>query len=299
MALNWWKRGLAALGIATSTLGGLAAPAAARDARPALWQVSDADTKIYLFGTIHLLPEGLNWRTPTFDKAVADSQELVVETVIDEKNPQKMGAIMAKLGLRAGLPPLLDRVPPARRTRLQAAVQSSGVPLAAYNRLETWAAAFTLLGLQFRSMDLKSEQGVEQVLRSSFTTAGKPIGELETNEQQLGFFDQLPEAAQRSLLESATEQPAAVKGEFDKMLGAWTSGDPASIARAFNADMQSSPALMDVLLKRRNANWARWIENRMQQPGTIMIAVGAGHLAGSSSVLALLAKDGYKVRRLQ
>ena len=37
----------------------------------------------------------------------------------------------------------------------------------------------------------------------------------------------------------------------------------------------------------------------MAQPGAVMIAVGAGHLAGKDSVIALLKKDGYRVRRVQ
>jgi Uncharacterized protein conserved in bacteria len=37
----------------------------------------------------------------------------------------------------------------------------------------------------------------------------------------------------------------------------------------------------------------------MAEPGTIMVAVGAGHLAGRDSVIALLKRHGYRVRRLQ
>ena len=44
---------------------------------------------------------------------------------------------------------------------------------------------------------------------------------------------------------------------------------------------------------------ARWIEQRMAQPGSVLIAVGAGHLAGPYSVLELLKRDGYKVRRIE
>jgi uncharacterized protein YbaP (TraB family) len=165
--------------------------------------------------------------------------------------------------------------------------------------METWAVAFTLLGSQFRTLELRQEEGVETVLKQSFKAAGKPIGQLETNEEQLGFFDVLPEKAQRSLLEGALERPEAVKGQFDAMLAAWTRGDVNTIARTFNADMGENPALRDVLLKRRNANWARWIEGRLGQPGSVMVAVGAGHLAGSDSVQAMLGKRGYKVTRLQ
>jgi uncharacterized protein YbaP (TraB family) len=83
------------------------------------------------------------------------------------------------------------------------------------------------------------------------------------------------------------------------MLSAWGRGDIAAIARSFNAEMASSPELEKVLLQDRNANWTRWIENRMTQPGSVMVAVGAGHLAGTHSVQAMLEKRGMKVTRIQ
>jgi uncharacterized protein YbaP (TraB family) len=298
MAVGWWKKGLAALGL----LGFGGAGAEARtpaSPKPALWKVADRDTTIYLFGTIHLLPRGYAWRSPTFDAAAQRSDGLVVETIIDAENPAALAATMMKLGLRDGLPPLEQRIAPAKKAALAAAVARSGVPLAALNRMETWAAAFTLMGTQFRSMELRQEDGVETVLKANFRTAGKPIGQLETNGEQLGFFDILPEAAQRSLLEGALEQPKLVKKQFDGMLTAWAKGDVDAIARTFNADMGDMPALREVLLKRRNANWAGWIEQRLTQPGSVMLAVGAGHLAGADSVQAMLAKRGLKVTRLQ
>jgi uncharacterized protein YbaP (TraB family) len=165
--------------------------------------------------------------------------------------------------------------------------------------METWAAAFTLLGVQFRGMGLRGEAGVEETLRETFTAAGKPIGQLETNAQQLGFFDQLPVEAQRALLEGAIETPQSASGEFRNMLSCWAGGDVRCIAQTFNRDLSQSPALMDALLKRRNANWTNWLERRMAQPGTVFVAVGAGHLAGPYSVLALLQRDRYRVKRLQ
>jgi uncharacterized protein YbaP (TraB family) len=165
--------------------------------------------------------------------------------------------------------------------------------------METWAAAFMLLGNQYRDLGLKGGEGVEAVLRSSFSSEGKPIGELETNAEQLGFFDALPEHAQRQLLEGAIEAPGDTSKEFGKMLSSWTKGDVAAIARSFNRDLAGSPELMDALIKRRNANWSKWIEQRMTKPGAVMIAVGAGHLAGPGSVVDLLQRDGLKVRRVQ
>jgi len=268
-------------------------------ARPALWAVTDADTTIYLFGTIHLLPDNVQWRTPQFDKAVAGSQQLILETIIDEKNPTKLMSALTGMAYSKGLPPIAERVPPEKRAALEKALSGTGIPRAYFDQMETWAVAFMMLGNQFRDMGLKGGQGVETILRDSFASAGKPVGELETNIQQLGFFDTLPEGAQRALLEGSIERPEDMTKEFDQMLSAWSRGDVEGIAQTFDKELDASPPLKDAVLRHRNANWSKWIEQRMAQPGAIMIAVGAGHLAGKESVIAMLQKDGYSVRRLQ
>jgi uncharacterized protein YbaP (TraB family) len=280
-------------------LGSTMAEASARQiARPALWSVSDADTTVYLFGTIHLLPDHYQWRTAKLDQAVGGSQQLVVETIVDDKNPQKLVQALASLAFSPGLPPLASRVSPDKRAALMAAVKKSGFPPQAFDRMETWAAAFILLGNQFKDLGLKSGEGVEFELRSQFAGQNKPIGELESNLEQLGFFDKLPENAQRQLLEGSIDN-TNTSVEFNQMLSAWSHGDVKAIARAFNHDLSGSPELQQALLKRRNANWSKWIEQRMAEPGSVMVAVGAGHLAGPGSVIDLLKRDGYRVRRLQ
>ena len=298
MIKQYWRRVGAALGL--SLLAG-SMPAEARapqPAKPALWQVSDQDTTIYLFGTIHLLPPNYQWRTAKLDQAVASSQELVVETIVDEKDPTKLMSALTGLAFNTpNLPPLLSRVAPAKRAALSAAVKKSGMPIQALDRMETWAAAFIMLGNKFREIGLSG--GVEGVLRNDFSRKGKRVGELESNVEQLSFFDKLPEAAQRSLLEGAIEDTKEMDAYFGGMLRSWSSGDVRGIARTFDRDLSTSPELQQALIKQRNANWSRWIEQRMAKPGAVMVAVGAGHLAGKDSVLELLQKGGYKVRRLQ
>lgn len=294
------KRGLAALGlIAVAACATVPQSTAAAGPRPALWQVADQDTTVYLFGTIHLLPENSSWRTPAFDAAVQRSQILVVETLIDAANPHQLAAEMATMGFSTGLPPIAQRVPPEKRPQLEAAIARTAIPRPMFDRMETWAAAFTLMGVQFQTLGLQGEQGVEAVLRQTFTAAGKPVAQLETNREQLSLFDTLPERAQRQLLEGAIEAPQTVQQQFSAMLGSWLAGDVDAIARTFNRDLRESPELRAALLTRRNANWAQWIERRLATPGIIFIAVGAGHLAGDVSVQRYLEGRGIRVRRVQ
>ena len=299
MLMKILRRGLAMLGLAALASCATAPPAASATARPALWQVSDQDTTIYLFGTIHLLPKDYAWRTPKFDKAVAGSQTLVVETIVDNANPQALAGELARLGFRDGLPPLASRVSPEKRATLETAIAKTGIPRPAYDRMETWAAAFMLLGTQFKELGLTGEAGVEAVLRKAFLQAGKPVDQLETNSEQLGLFDTLPESAQRALLEGAIDSPAEMRIQFNQMLTAWARGDVAKIGASFNEDLSGSPELREALLRRRNLNWSHWIQRRMATPGSVFVAVGAGHLAGADSVVAMLQKDGYRVRRVQ
>lgn len=289
----------AALGLSL-LLGSVPAQARAPQvAHPALWEVSDPDTTVYLFGTIHLLPEQLKWRTPAFDEAVNSAQQLVVETIVDQQNPQSVAAAEAQLGFKQGLPPITQRVPPAQVVKLRAAIAKTGAPEKVFDQMKTWLAAITLLSVQFKDMGLKGKDGPEEILRQQFLSSQKPIGELETNLEQFSYFDQMSEKSQRELLRGALEPQGSTDKEFSGMLASWSKGDVNGIAATFNKELSQSSEIRKLLLQQRNANWAKWIENRMGQPGTILVAVGAGHLAGKDSVVDKLRTDGYNVRRLQ
>jgi uncharacterized protein YbaP (TraB family) len=292
-------RKLAAFGAIAATACAPAPAIEPKIASPAMWKVADKDTTIYLFGTIHLLPKDTKWRSPAFDRAAAGSDTLVVETRIDEANPTATIGELFKLAMADGLPPIAERVQPDKKAALASAIAKSGLPAPAFDKLETWAAAFLLLGVQFQELGLDPGSGVESALKKQFEAGGKPIGELETNAEQLGFFDRLSEDAQRKFLATVLEDPATMKPQFKGMLDAWSRGDVRGIADSFNADLGGSPELRDALLIKRNANWARWVKGRLDQPGTVLVAVGAGHLAGDQSVLTLLKQQGVKISRVQ
>ena len=294
---KYFTRAAAALAAASVALSPLAARAPS--AKPALWKVADKDTTIYLFGTIHLMPKGTEWRTAKFNQATASSSTLVVETIIDEANPQAAIGAMMKLAVSANLPPILDRVPADKRTALAGVIARSGMPAGILDKLETWAAGMILLGVTFKDLGLEANSGVETALRSEFKTAAKPIDQLETNAEQFGFFDTLPEAAQRKFLTSVLDDPTKGRAEFAEMLNVWARGDVKAMGETFNRELADSPDLRENLLRKRNANWNYWLQRRMQQPGTLFVAVGAGHLSGSDSVISMLEKSGYKVKRVQ
>lgn len=273
----------------------LAAPAVAA---PAMWRVADADTEIVLFGTLHMLPEGTAWLDKRITARVDAADTLVVEAVLPD-SPFEMQRQVSLFGVRDGLPPLRERVAEAKRPALDAAVRASGLPPAALDRMESWLAAVTLSSAALDKLGLKPELGVEAALMSRAGTDAKPIVGLETVDQQLGFFDALPEADQRALLEATLDEIDQIRADTAGLLKLWQAGDIDAIAREFDSEMRATPGLTAVLLTRRNAKWADWIAGVMRsRPGKVFVAVGAGHLTGADSVQALLAAKGLTVERL-
>lgn len=288
---------LLALASLAPTACASAAPAA--HASPALWQVKDNDTTIYLFGSMHALPPELKWQSAKVSSAIAKSDALVLEVILgDDKSVA--ARTMLTLGSPAQpLPPLLDRVPADKRAQLQGAIAASNIPNAFLDKLESWAAALILSATLMQNLPMSRDAGVEAILTQQFKDAKKPATGLETVTEQLGYFDTLPEPAQRALLATVTADAVTLRKQYDAMVTAWCTGQMDAITAAFDEELKASPELAAALLTRRNAAWTRWLRGRMDQPGTVFVAVGAGHLAGPNSVVAMLEKQGIKVTRVQ
>jgi len=268
--------------------------------RPAIWLLADEDTRIYLFGTIHMLPPGLQWRSAAFETVVREADELVLEVAEDPDTDQV--AAIAPLIMRDEPLSILERVSPERRQGLTELIQSLGMAVDSFDGLQTWAAAMTLavagLTQALAGPDGSPEDvtGVEDELRVDFIRSGRPISGVEDGPQQLGFLSGLSPATQREMLEEMVDGYAQGDADFGELSEeGWLRGDTADIA----AEMEEMPAeLFDVLVTRRNAAWTGWLVERLQRPGTVLFAVGAGHLAGRDSVQSMLAARGLTVTRL-
>lgn len=281
----------AALGLALALSGCSTAPAVT--ARPALWRVADGDTTIWLFGSIHALPPGVDWRTPAVAGAIAASDTLILEVPpADSGNARAQFLAMASA---RGLPPLLDRVAPADRATVARGMTVAGQSPETLDGLKTWAAALTIGAGAGHVHDADAAHGVEAVLAEAF--AGRAIGALESRAGQFRLFDRLPAASQRLLLVQAARAALGTAGGYATLLEAWERGDEAGLA-ADVAPLRRDPALAAALVDDRNARWTGAIVRRLARPGRVFLAVGAGHLVGPGSVVAMLRARGLRVDRV-
>jgi uncharacterized protein YbaP (TraB family) len=286
------KRALIAAAVLIAT--GLAARPAAAD--PALWVIRDEDSTLYLLGTVHVLKPDTVWRTPAIDAALASADELWIEVETDD------AAALAPLVRRHGRDPerpLSSKLTADQKARLDAAAVAMGASSADFEPLRPWLAGLQLSMGPLMQVGYDPASGVEARLKALAREAGKPVRTLETLEQQIGFFADLPADAELAFLLSALDEVDSGPAMLDALVAAWSAGDVEALDALMVDQMAAEyPTLYDALLVRRNRNWAGQIQTLLAGEGVAVIAVGAAHLVGDDSVQAQLASRGLRVERL-
>lgn len=263
---------------------------------PALWKVADEDTTIYLFGTVHALPKDVEWYRGNLAEALASSESLVTEIYIKPGSEAEVAQAFLAKGMLPEGESVRDMLNAQDKADYEAVMTELGMPVAAFDRFEPWMAAVNLSLIPLLKAGYSPESGVEKILEQK--AGGKRRGELESVQFQIGLFDGLPMATQITYMMETVRQVDEIAPMLDSMVDEWIEGDPDGLAVLMN-DSFSDPVLAEALLYARNRNWAEWIDTRLEKPGTVFIAVGAGHLAGKQSVQDALAVRGIPVMRVQ
>ena len=263
---------------------------------PALWKVADEDTTIYLFGTVHALPKGIEWSSNMLDNALAESDSIVTEIKMGPEMAQEMQSLVMSKGV---LPPgttLRSLLTEEQNAAYEEAMAKLSMPPAAFDQYEPWYAGMLMSMLPLLQQGYSPDDGVEKLLLTK--AGGKQQEALETIAFQISVFDELPQDSQIGFLVDAAEGIDQIKPLLDQMVAEWVEGDAHALATLMNEGL-TDPALAESLLYKRNRNWADWIDTRLGEPGTVFIAVGAGHLAGDKSVQEYLKAREIETVRVQ
>ena len=276
---------------------GLAGAAAAA---PALWAVKDADSTIYLFGSMHVLEPHVQWRTPVFDAAYAKSSAIWFETDVNALTDKaKMDELVKRYGMDPEHP-LSAKLSPDYRAALKARLDAAGVSTAGMDRLRPWMASLVLTILPFRTQGFDPKAGADAVLNRAASADKKPVRAFETAETQARFLADLPEPVQVQLLEDALTTDARSFADIKAVQTAWLAGDIVKLGPMLLEEMKAQrPELYEALIRQRNRAWAQVIANEMGGAGVEMVDVGALHMVGDDGLPALLAARGFKVERVQ
>jgi uncharacterized protein len=271
-------------------------PAATPQNEPALWRIADADSEIWLFGTVHVLPPDLRWRGERVNAAFASADEFVTETDTSPEATAAFPNLAARYGLLPAEQSLSVLLAPADRERLATTVRELRLDAGQIERMRPWFAALQLSYAYALREGHSADAGVETVLAADARRSGKRLSFLETPEEQIRILADLPPADQTHFLAVTLRQIANEDGSLAESDEAWARGDIEALNAALAPQWEEAgPAVHEAVILRRNRAWADEIATRLDGSGRIFIAVGAAHLVGDGNVVDLLRARGIDV----
>lgn len=264
--------------------------------QPPMWVVSDTDSEITLYPTLHILPPEIDWKSEELTRRLNDAEEVWFEIAPGSESDPDLQQMMMGLGLNPGSS-LSTKLEPNEVKTLKSAIEPLGMPYQVVDQMRPWVVS-TFVGIAaLTKAGFDPDAGVEKHLVPM--VEGKNIRALETAEFQLKMLANLPEEVQLKMLKETLEDLDSSVSDLTEIANDWAAGDVEDLEEELLTEMkEESPIVFDRLFTSRNLNWATQIENEMKGSGTDFIAVGAGHLVGEDSVPAILRKRGYTVTRL-
>ncbi len=270
--------------------------------QPAIWKIEDADSRVYLLGTIHQLPVSFEWRNPQLDRIIAEAGSLVTETGVPT-DPKAFAAAVEKMGPVASDGQRLsiaDRLSGERRAKWVG--MASMMPEEAVARLDRGPTWFAAIGIGIQQQARRSPpmtSGVDAALTREFKKAGKPVEAIEEFQPILASLAEISELQQLDWLNETIDNVGQERSLEQRMVNfhEWASGRPRDFKQVAEGNVLGA-ALIERLLDRRNASWIDQLKQRLKQPGTTLVAAGAAHFHGANSVIDLLDKQGIKVERV-
>lgn len=267
----------------------------AAQARPPVWVVRDADSELVLFGSVHVLPPGLDWRPPELTGALAKADDLWFELPIDPASEAKVGQLAMERGMLPEGQSLSALLSPEGRERLQTVARDLSLSTAVLDRLEPWFAEIVLAGAQFRKAGADASSGVEKQIAASAPASAQRRA-FETPEEQIGIFDAAPRDQQLASLEQTLRELLEDPRAYDDLIAHWMAGDLAGLDQDSLAPLrEAAPGLYARLVSQRNARWMKALKTRLDGSGRTVVVVGVGHLVGAEGLPTQLRALGYEV----
>jgi hypothetical protein len=269
-------------------------------AKPPMWTIHGRGATITLFGSVHILPQGKDWRPEALTQALAEADELWFETPIDDAAMLDVSRQALAKGMLPEGRDLAGMLSDPGKARLRRAEIALHLPGPALERLRPWLAELTIGEADYAREGATPDQGVERQLANAAPQAARHA--FETGAQQVALFADQPEPVQVASLEDTLRELEDDPDQALRLIDAWLKGDIKGLEKEGLEELRrESPQMFKALLIDRNAAWISVLSSRLNTPPTdgrparIVVVVGVGHLVGPGGVPALLRAKGFRV----
>ncbi|KKO45928.1 conjugative transfer protein GumN [Arsukibacterium ikkense] len=268
-------------------------------AATSMWKVSKGDDYLYIGGTVHLLPETAFPLPAEFEAAYQATDTLVLEVKMpDMTDSAAQTALLQAMAYNDGRS-LAKVLSPEVYQQVSAYFAPYGVQLQQLDGYKPGFVALQMLALEMMKAQMAGE-GVDSYFDKKALADGKTMAYLESVESQINLLANMGDGYEDAFMKMNLEQVSDFKGYFSAMVAAWRAGDMNKLNKlAVEPARQLDPVLYQALFVKRNNAWLPQIESMFGNDTKELVLVGAGHLAGDDSVLALLQQAGYQVEQVK
>ena len=288
------------LSVITVVSAGLHAQQSKKTTSPkhCLWLVETPQNKsVFLLGSLHVLKSDAYPLANVITEAYGLSQKIVFETDLAAMmDPAVQGKMMA-MGLYPEGQTLFQHISIEMQISLKKKMTNLGMPLEHFARFKPWFLAVTLTVLELQRLGFSLDYGIDIHFYGKAGTDEKEIGFLERADFQLDLLGKMNARDQKAFLGQTLKDLDVAAQMADDMLKYWKKGDVDNLYAILFKSFKDYPQIENRLLRRRNMDWVKKIEKMMSEDKNILIIVGAGHLIGPGSVVALLKEKGYRVKQ--
>lgn len=274
------------------------ANARARNDGPAIWVAKDYDSTLYLYGTVHLLPDDLSWQKDDMRQAFREAGTVFFEVDTGPDGQIAAAVLTTSLGMRSDGLRLSDGLDNYQLNLLEAAANNGDLTIASLDAMKPWLATEFLSFSAATAAGLNPNLAADEALKSRAARTQKNIIYLETTEDQFRASADLPEFVQMAVLTETLEAYNDLGRDMTRIAKSWAVGRVDFLTQALIEPMKNrAPEVFNALLRDRNRKWAVKLSRFMEDSGTGFVAVGTAHLLGEGSLLDELREQGYDVRR--
>lgn len=266
-----------------------------------MWRLSDADSTLYLFGTVHLMSADVEWRTAEFDAALKDAGTIVLEAdVTSPEAIKRMGEIVGEHAINPPGVTLSSLLGPERAAQVVELAEILGLPPAGLEGFRPWFALTLVSTAAMQEEGYVATLGADQQVLDQARVEGQSVDYFETAEDQLLIMAGLDDEIMGEVFEASLAEYEDFSGQMARMFDVWRTGDLAGLEALANKSVQKvAPAMYEAVFVARNRAWIERIEEMMAGEGAYFIAVGAGHFVGEDGLVDLLEERGYRLERIQ
>jgi uncharacterized protein YbaP (TraB family) len=268
-------------------------------ATPALWRVKGAHGTVYLFGSVHVMKPNVDWETAKVKAAFAASDAMYLE-VADLDDTAAAQPLAMQFGTDMAHP-LSSKISKEDVALLDAAAKSMGMQGEGMLELmQPWLVSTALEMVPMVRGGYDPASGIDMKMLAQAKAAQKRVLGFETMAEQVHLLADAPQAQQVEMLHKELAELDKAPAEINDLVTAWERGDVDAIGKMENDELAAKyPAEYKRLVVDRNAKWVSTLDGLLKGPETrsVLVVVGAAHLAGPDSVIRMLERDGWKVER--